>query len=512
MSNGLQTLVSSRHVSMRACRLGIDSRADHIIYMREDCDICRSEGFSAQARVRVSNGPQFIIATVHHITSELVAMGEAGLSEAGWMTLGLEESDAIIHLSHPAHRPSLSKVRGKIYGQSLDGEVMDAIIRDIVRGRYSDVEMAAFVTGCTARDLDDDERIALTAAMVNVGEKLDWGAQHVVDKHCVGGLPGNRTTPIVVAIVAANGLVMPKTSSRAITSPAGTADTMETLTRVDLDIREIRRVVEAEGACLAWGGAVRLSPADDLLIRVERALEIDSDGQLVASVLSKKIAAGSTHLVLDIPYGLTAKVRSLEAAKDLEDSLLRVSNAFDLRAEAILSDGSQPVGRGIGPALEASDVLAVLKRTVGAPDDLAARSIVLAARLLEMAGAVEKGGGEALAAETLKSGLAWQKFLAICEAQGGFVEPPEARIRNMVVSNRDGRVAGIDNRRLAQAAKLLGAPDAKAAGIYMEVRLGDQVAKGQPLYGLHSESHGEMAYAAAYVEANRDMIVLEHEQ
>jgi len=306
--------------------------------------------------------------------------------------------------------------------------------------------------------------------------------------------------------------VMPKTSSRAITSPAGTADTMETMTKVDLDIKEIRRVVEAEGACLAWGGAVRLSPADDLLIRVERALEIDSDGQLVASVLSKKIAAGSTHLVLDIPYGPTAKVRSLEAARDLEDSLLRVSNAFGLTAQAILSDGSQPVGRGIGPALEAHDVLAVLRRAVGAPDDLAARSIQLAARLLEMAGAVEKGGGEALAAETLNSGMAWQKFFAICEAQGGFAEPPEASIRNIVVSKRDGRVVGIDNRRLAQAAKLLGAPDAKAAGIYMEVRLGDQIAKGQPLYCLHSESHGEMAYAGAYVEANRDMIKLEHEQ
>lgn len=508
MSNGLKVSGGSRQVKMRAIRLGIDSRADHIIYMREDCDICRSEGFTAQARVRVSSGEQFIIATVHHVTGDLLQMGEAGLSEAGWQALALEAGTSV-QLMHPAHRPSLSKVRGKIYGQKLYHEDMDAIIQDIVRGRYSDVEMAAFVTGCTARDLDDGERVALTTAMVNVGEQLDWGAQQVVDKHCVGGLPGNRTTPIVVAIVAANGLVMPKTSSRAITSPAGTADTMETLTKVDLDIKEIRRVVEAEGGCLVWGGSVRLSPADDLLIRVERALDIDSDGQLVASVLSKKIAAGSKYLVLDIPYGPTAKVRTIGAAESLKSSLLKVSDTFNLRTQVLLSDGSQPVGRGIGPALEARDVLDVLRQVPGAPDDLAARSVRIAGTLLEMAGKASSGSGEAVAAETLSNGAAWRKFLAICEAQGGFREPPSAAFEDLVVSKRLGRVGAIDNRRIAQAAKLLGAPDAKAAGISMLVRLGDYVEMGQPLFKLHAESEGEMAYAAAFVDANRDMIVLE---
>ena len=186
--------------------------------------------------------------------------------------------------------------------------------------------------------------------MVDAGDRLTWSSEVVLDKHSVGGLPGNRTTPIVVAVVASHGLTMPKTSSRAITSPAGTADTMETLAPVDLDLPAIRRVVEREYGCVVWGGAVRLSPADDILIRVERALDIDSEGQLVASVLSKKIAAGSTHLVLDVPVGPTAKVRSVDAAHALSGALSDVAAAFGLKTNIVLSDGMQPVGRGIGPA------------------------------------------------------------------------------------------------------------------------------------------------------------------
>src|SRR6185295_11844581 len=149
--------------------------------------------------------------------------------------------------------------------------------------------------------------------------------------------------------------------SRAITSPAGTADTMETMAPVELDLVTLRRVVESEGGCVAWGGAMGLSPTDDILIRVERVLDLDGEGQLVASILSKKIAAGATHLVLDLPVGPTAKVRSRENAQSLSHTLVGVAREFGIEAQAIVSDGLQPVGRGIGPALEARDVLAVLQ-------------------------------------------------------------------------------------------------------------------------------------------------------
>lgn len=169
--------------------------------------------------------------------------------------------------------------------------------------------------------------------------------------HCVGGLPGNRTTLIVVPIVAAFGLMIPKTSSRAITSPAGTADTMEVLAPVNLDIKKMKKVVEREYGCIVWGGAMSLSPADDILIHIERAIDLDSEGQLVASVLSKKIAAGSTHLVIDIPIGATAKIRSLKTAIKLKKLFDNICLKYNLTIKTIFSHGEQPVGRGIGPAL-----------------------------------------------------------------------------------------------------------------------------------------------------------------
>ncbi|MCV6606385.1 MAG: thymidine phosphorylase, partial [Porticoccaceae bacterium] len=207
----------------------------------------------------------------------------------------------------------------------------------------------------------------------------------MLDKHCVGGLPGNRTTPVVTAIIAANDLTMPKTSSRAITSPAGTADTMETITTVQLEFEQMRNVVETEGACLAWGGSVSLSPTDDIVIRVERALDLDSEGQLVASVISKKVAAGSKQVLIDIPVGPTAKVRSQAMAQNLRRLLEKTGAALGLEVRTVVTDGSQPIGTGIGPALEARDVLQVLANDGHAPQDLREKSLLLAGEMLEMA-------------------------------------------------------------------------------------------------------------------------------
>jgi thymidine phosphorylase len=337
---------------------------------------------------------------------------------------------------------------------------------------------------------------------------MHWGDGPVMDKHSVGGLPGNRTTMLIVPIVAACGLRMPKTSSRAITSPAGTADTMETLAPVDLDVPAIRRVVERTGGCIVWGGSVRLSPADDVLIRVERPLDLDSHGQLVASVLSKKVAAGSSHVLIDMPVGPTAKVRSAAAADQLDRLLRDVGSAVGLQLRVLQTDGLVPVGRGIGPALEARDVLATLRDDSGAPPDLAERSLALAGALIEFGGAVPAGQGLAHARAVLADGRAWRKFQEICEAQGGLREPPVARYRLDVPAHRSGCVVSIDNRRLARIAKLAGAPAAACAGVDLKVRSGDFVARGEPLFTLHAASPGELAYALEYANAQADTVLV----
>ena len=485
--------------------MGIDTYQEPVVYMRADCPVCRSEGFEAHSRVSVSVNGVTIIATLNVVHGELLAHGEVGLSEVAWVLLDVKNPAPVV-LSHTDPVESFRHVRAKLFGNELEAASLEAIVNDIAAWRYSDVQLSAFIASCVGARMNLDEVVALTRAMVEAGEQLEWSLPVVFDKHCVGGLPGNRTTPIVVAIVTACGAVMPKTSSRAITSPAGTADTMETLTRVDLSLTEMRDVVEQEGGCLVWGGAVALSPADDVLIRVERALDVDSEAQLVASVLSKKIAAGSTHTVIDIPMGPTAKVRDGETAERLSQLLRHTGTALGLGVEVVVTDGRQPVGRGIGPALEARDVLAVLQGDDEAPADLRARSVQLAATILELSGRAHVGDGQRVAGRALDDGRAWAKFQAICNAQGGLWAPPVADHQHRVVATRAGQVSDIDNRRLAKVAKLAGAPASPAAGVDLHVRLADTVEAGMPVMTVHAEAPGELAYALSYLERHSDLI------
>lgn len=502
MSSHLHDAAALHELSVR--RPGIDTGAEFIVLMHRDCPVCRSEGFTAHKRVLLRHREKHIIATLYQTTDHMIGPAEAALSESAWLALGVNDGDRI-RVEHPAPIQSLSHLRGRIYGHRFSENALHTVIRDIVEGNYSDIHIAAFVAACSTPAMDEKEVLGLTRAMVDTGDRLSWNADVVADKHSVGGLPGNRTTPIVVAIVAALGLTMPKTSSRAITSPAGTADAMETLAPVDLDIAAIHRVVEQEGGCIAWGGAVRLSPADDILIGVERALDIDTEGQLIASVLSKKIAAGSTHLVIDMPVGPTAKVRTHAAAQQLARGLSATAAAFGIKLRVMEGDGAQPIGRGIGPALEARDVLAVLRGERNGLADLRARAVALAGALLEMAGAALEGRGESLAAQCLDDGRALRKFERICEAQGGMRVPPVAAHLRPITALHEGRIDAIDNRRVATLAKLAGAPEAKAAGVELHVRLGDKVMRGDTLCTVHAETPGELAYALTYAGANPDI-------
>ncbi len=490
----------------RALRLGIDTGQEAVVFLHRDAPVCRSEGFDSETRIVVRMGSRSVVATLNVVTGSLLGLDEAGLSESAWDRLGAMPGDAV-GLAHAAPLESLRSVRAKIHGSRLDGPALRAIVADIAAGAYSDVHLASFLTACGNDRLDTQEIVDLTRAMIASGERLRWDQVPILDKHSVGGLPGNRTTLLVVPIVTSAGVIMPKTSSRAITSPAGTADTMEMLAPVTLDRAAVRQVVAAEGGCIVWGGTGRLSPADDVLVRVERALDVDSTGQLVASILSKKAAAGATHVLIDRPVGPTAKIRSGAEAQRLSDHLRAVGHAVGLEVTPLLTEGLQPVGRGIGPALEARDALLVLQGDPLAPPDLRERSLLLAGQVLELAGVAPQGQGHALARGILQDGRAWRKLQAICRAQGGMREPPRAAFTRPFEAACAGRITRIDNRRLARVAKLAGAPRDPAAGLELHVRLDTWVEPGQPLFTVHAESEGQIEYALAYA-AGREPILM----
>ena len=493
--------------SLKLVRLGLDTQQELIVFLPAHCFIYKSEGFEASTQIIVSLNKKSIVARLNIVLSDLLKECEASLSESAWERIGAVEGD-YIQLSHLSPLTSFGYVRSKTHGNKLTEHEFHLIIHDIVMGKYSNIHLASFITACAHKNLSIQEIIYLTKAMKNTGEQLHWDHPVIVDKHSVGGIPGNRTTPIVVALVAAAGLIIPKTSSRAITSPAGTADTIETMTSVNLSISDIQAVVAREGGCMVWGGALGLSPADDILIRIERVLDLDPVGQMIASVLSKKAAVGATHVVIDIPVGPTAKVRSDDDFLKLKHCFSRVAHALGLHVYILKSDGVQPLGKGIGPALEARDILAVLRNENNAPVDLKEKSILLASIIMEFSGAVPSGEGRYLAKQLLDNGAALKKFMGICEAQGGFKEPSIASFSYAICATSRGVVTAIDNRSLAKVAKLAGAPHDQTAGVEFFSKIGTQVEVGQVLYCIYAESKGALEYSRDYALSMPNIVML----
>jgi thymidine phosphorylase len=486
--------------NLKLRRVAIDTYRENVAYLHRDCAHYRSEGFQALSKVEVlvAGGAVPVLAVLNVVDDAAITPPDAlGLSEQAFAQLGVPEGTqvSVCHAQPPA---SLEAVHHKIRGERLEQQDYRDIARDIVNNRYSKIEMSAFVVACAQSGMEREEVLYFTRAMVETGERLSWDGGLVADKHCIGGVPGNRTTMIIMPIVAAHGMLIPKTSSRAITSPAGTADTMEVLARVDLGLDRLRAIVERERGCLAWGGTARLAPADDVLISVERPLSLDSPGQMVASILAKKVAAGSTHLLVDIPMGPTAKVRHQGDALRLRKLFEYVGDALGLHLQVLITDGSQPVGRGVGPVLEVRDVLAVLDNAPDAPADLREKSLLLAGHILEFDPQVRGGTGEALAREILESGRAAEKLWRIVEAQGRNPEPPTlGSLRHEVPSPADGVVSAIDNFQIARIARLAGAPMDPGAGVELNKKLGDPVQQGETLYAIYAQFPADFRFARA---------------
>ncbi len=484
--------------TLKLRRVAIDTYHENVAFLHRNCPVYRSEGFQALSKIEIQqeNDGQPVIAVINVVDDEAItAPGELGLCEQVYDQLGVTEGSAV-RISHATPPGSLKAVHRKIAGERLDYDDYHGITRDITDNRYSKIEIAAFLVGCAESGMEREEILYLTRAMVETGNQLDWEEPLVADKHCIGGIPGNRTTMLIVPIVVAHGMLMPKTSSRAITSPAGTADTMEVLAQVNLEPDQLKAIIRRQRGCLAWGGTARLAPVDDILISVERPLSMDSPGQMIASILSKKIAAGSTHLILDIPVGPTAKVRSQSAALKLRKLFEYVGDHLGLHLEVMITDGTQPIGRGIGPVLEARDVMQVLNNLPEAPRDLREKALQLAGRIIEFDPDVRGGQGYVIARDILDSGRALAKLQAIVDAQGRNSNPPPlGRLEHCVSAPVSGVVAAIDNLQMAGIARLAGAPLDKGAGVDLHKKVGDTVAAEEPLYTIHAEFKANFEFA-----------------
>ncbi len=398
---------------------------------------------------------------------------------------------------------SLSYIRKKVDKKRLSKEEIKEIIKDIVNNSLSDPEIALFVSGMYENKMDFKETISLIEAFIESGSVLSLPGKFIVDKHCIGGIPGNRTTPIVVSICAAAGLTFPKTSSKAITSAVGTADVIAAIAQTEFSIEELKKIIKKTGAFLVWGGSLELVPADSKIIRVERILKIDPYAQLLASIMSKKIAVGSKYVLIDIPYGKTAKVNKRTAEK-LKKNFEKLGRYFKIKLKAILTKGDEPIGNGIGPILELIDIIKILNPSEEGPSDLKKKSLFLAGQLLEMTGKAKKGDGFYMAEEILNSGKAFKKFLDIIKAQKGSIKNLElGKFKKEIIAHSSLKIAEINNIKINLLARVAGCPIDKSSGLYLHAHVGDKLKKGDKILTIYAESRPRLKEAFNYYKREK---------
>ena len=439
-------------------------------------------GVHSSDRIRITHEKREAIAIANLAAN--FSINRIGLYEEIATSLQAKEGERIdVQLAQLPE--SITHVRAKIRGERLRETDIERIVKDVVERHLSEVEIAAFLTALSIHGMSMSENEAMSKAMVETGKTIDFNSKPILDKHSIGGIPGDKTSILVVPIIAAAGYIIPKTSSRAITSPAGTADRMETLCPVNLTTREIRETVRKTNGCLVWGGNLELAPADDLFIKVEYPLGIDP--LLLPSIMSKKKAIGATHVAIDIPVGSGAKIKNRTEAYLLASDFVDLGKRLGLKIQCALTFGEQPLGYAIGPALEAREALSTLSGN--GPPDLVDKATAIGGILLEMIGVDD---GKRKAENILESKKAENKLRQIIESQGGNpeVKPEDIRVGDKigeVRAQQAGRVLWISTENLVQIAREAGAPKEKGAGVILKMKLGDAVRKGTTLFQVYAE-------------------------
>ncbi len=488
-------------------RMPLDTWRENICFLHRDCTVYNAENYLGPAKVDIFTETASLRARVNLVEDgELLGLDEVGLSSHSFETLGLPEGSEVL-LERTPSPESLRTLRAKVGGAEIGAAGMSVLIRDIVEYRYTEREIAAFLV-TASKELTAAEIQGLTRARAAYAHRFSWERDIVVDKHSMGGVPGSRISLIVIPIVAAHGLWIPKTSSRAITSAAGTADVMECLARVDLTPADVQRTVETCNGCIAWNGRLSHSPVDDVMNSITRPLGIDSSKLAVTSILSKKLAAGSTHAIIDIPVGPRTKVANEEEGQALARLFEEVGSGVGLTIKARVTDGAQPIGRGLGPALEVRDVYQVLRNEPDAPADLRAKALDFAAAILEWAPDTPVGSGRALAGDLLESGAALETLERMIDLQGRRETPPApGPLVHEVAAAGSGTVSALDSYRLSGIARRAGAPMDKGAGVDLLKSLGDTVSAGEPLYLISANVETDFRIAMDAAETSSGFTV-----
>lgn len=483
-------------------RLDLDAGGKLVVILNRDD--ASEIGVHPLDRVILKNGSREATAIVN-VSENFVPKGTAIAYDELSQCLGIQTQKEI-EIRRREELQSKKSIKRKINGSKLSEREIKEIVNDVVARKLNDLEISAFITALHVHGLSSEEIVSLINAMSESGKTLKIKKKLIMDKHSLGGCPGDKTTIILVPTIAACGLTIPKTSSRSITSPAGTADRFEILASVNLNIREMERVVNKTNGCIVWGGALDMSPADDLFIRIEYPLGLDP--LYIPSIMSKKKSVNATHLVVDIPTGKGTKVKTRDEAYDIAGSFIDIGKRIGINTVCGITFGEQPIGHCIGPALEAREALSIITKPT--ESDVIEKAVSLAGILLESAG---KGNRET-AMRMLKTGKAKKKLMEIIEAQGGNpkIRPSDIAVGEKQVtikSSAKGTVLGIRNAVISEIAKFAGAPKDKGAGVVLHAKIGARVSIGDPLFTIYAERQAKLNEAEKLAISSSPFFVVE---
>ena len=469
----------------------LDTNLPVVLLHMEDC---AEIGVADNDRVSVCGNKKVQICMVS-MSDTLLERGQVLIPGALMEKLAIESGD-VVDVQYMPKPDSVRTIRRKMDGEKLSREEIEGVVKDILDNKLSRIEISAWLTSLYIRGMDIDEIADFTMAMANTGDIIRFSREPVFDFHSLGGVPGNKITPIVVSIVAAAGIMIPKLSSRAISSACGTSDFVETFCDVLIDADRLKTISEEVGGVFAWGGGMNLAPVDDMVIKVEHPLGINPRAQMLASIMSKKVAVGATHLLVDVPTGAGTKVPSIEVARDYARDLMDLGEKIGIHVECAITYADQPVGNAVGPNLEARECISILEGSKH-PASVIEKACDCAGIILEMAGMLN---GAERARELLESGEAYKKFMEIVVAQGGSPDLKSSDLKPGefsadIVSTKSGYVHSINNKDIVLIAKAAGAPSDKGAGMIINYKKGQRVERGDVLMTIYADNEAKLKRA-----------------
>lgn len=494
---------------LRLRHLSIDSFGEQIAYINKNCMFYNVDNVNKPTNLEISSCGNKIYASLQMVDDSFILQeDEIGLNTEAFEALACGEGEDVeINLSPPPK--SLEYIKRKISGDILSSKEYSEIMKDIMDGRYSKMDIAVFLVSCLSYS-SSNELVSLIQSMVS-NNKLNWDEYSiVVDSHTFGEVMGNSVDLIILAIISAYGLPIAKTCIGSTLSASSVADTIGVMTNIYQDDDKFQGYVRKNRGAIAYYDTLSISYINGYLRDVAEQLQIDKNEFIIISMLSMIYSTGLSHALIDIPVGKYTRVKDISEAIRIKKQIEYICKELGIFIEVVITDGSEPIGSGIGSVLEMRDVVRVLRNSKAAPQDLRDKSLFLAGRILEFDPNVSGGQGYAVAKELLEKGRAWLSFQKIILSQGRKKNFVLGQHKFEVIASVSGIINEINGLIINKICMIAGSTQCVGAGVDLYKKIGDEVVKGDILYTIYSCNSSDLEQATFLAKNDDGYTILNH--